>query len=101
MDEMEIERRLTGVEERAKSNQHRLDKLEEIAAEIHSQNESIAELVVELKHTNASLRDHDDRLAVIESRAGGRMETIFKAVVTALCGGLVGAAVSALLAVVR
>ena len=44
------ERRLTRVEARAKSNTHRIDKLEPIVEEIHTMSETMVQLVEEVKH---------------------------------------------------
>ena len=45
MNEIDIEHRLTDVENRAKSNTHRLDKLEPIVDEIHTMSNTMVQLV--------------------------------------------------------
>lgn len=90
MNDIEIAQRLTEVESQERINQHRLDSLEKLTEAIHSQNESITELVIELKHTNENLRDHENRISVIEAQAGKRLHTLYQAVVTALIGGVIG-----------
>ena len=45
MDEKEIVERLTKVEERSKSNTHRLEKLEPIVGEIHTMSKTMIQLV--------------------------------------------------------
>lgn len=45
MDAIEIEHRITEVEQRAKSNTHRIDKLEPIVEEIHTMSKTMVQLV--------------------------------------------------------
>ncbi len=75
MSEMTIPERIAKVEERAKSNSHRIDQLESLTAEIHQQNIAITQLCGELKRTNdnaektaAVVADHDNRLDAIEGK---------------------------------
>lgn len=67
MDAQEIER-LVKVEERSKSNSHRLDKLEHIADEIHSLTVAIAELVQGVNHTNETVSGLDEKVDRIDRR---------------------------------
>lgn len=62
----EHEKRLTEIEQRAKSNSHRLDKLEPIVNEIHKMSEAIVEMSNELKHTNASIKKLDEKVDNLE-----------------------------------
>ena len=68
MDERNIEHRLTENEQRAKSNSHRLDKLEPVVQEIHTLSMTIVEMVQELKHTNETINDLDIKVDRMESR---------------------------------
>lgn len=67
MDAQEIER-LVKVEERSKSNSHRLDKLEHIADEIHSLTVAIAELAQGVNHTNETVSGLDEKVDRINWR---------------------------------
>jgi len=67
MDVQELER-LVKVEERSKSNSHRLDKLEHIADEIHSLTVAIAELVQGVNHTNETVSGLDEKVDSIGRR---------------------------------
>ena len=87
--------RLTALEERAKSNTKRLDRLEQLTDAIHEQNEAIRELVVELKHTNEHVADHDKRLTAIEKRPGERLSQIVTAIISAIAGALITGMVGA------
>ncbi len=68
MDDLEVERRLTKVEERSKSNSHRLDKLEPIVEEIHTMSMTMVELVQEVKHTNEVVGNLDVKVDRMDSR---------------------------------
>lgn len=63
-----FERRLTKVEERAKSNMHRIDKLELIVEEIHTMSETMVQLVEEVKHTNENVCALDEKIDSMDAR---------------------------------
>ena len=88
--------RLTKVEERAKGNSRRLDRLERLTDEVSKQNENIARLVVQLEFTNEQLKAQDARLKEIEARPHGKYRMLANAVVTAACSALAGAAITVL-----
>lgn len=62
------ERRLTKVEERAKSNTHRIDRLEPIVSEIHTMSETMVQLVEEVKHTNDNVCTLDKKIDSMDAR---------------------------------
>lgn len=68
MNEIEAEHRMTEVEQRAKSNTHRLDKLEPIVGEIHTMSKTMVELVQEVKHTNEAVSSLDTKVDRMDSR---------------------------------
>lgn len=68
MNEVEIEHRLTENEQRAKSNTHRLDKLEPIVEEIHTMSKTMVQLVEEVKHTNETVLSLDEKVDRMDSR---------------------------------
>ena len=68
MQEMEMLERLTKAEERAKSNTHRLDKLEPIVNEIHTMSNTMVQLVEEVKHTNETVSSLDEKVERMDSR---------------------------------
>lgn len=79
------------VEEREKSNTHRISKLEDLANAINSQNENIARLVVQLEAANEKLQSQDARLCAIERNPSERIETAIRSVISALAGAIAGA----------
>lgn len=112
MNETEMEHRLTEVEARAKSNTHRIDKLEKVTEEIHIMSNTMIQLVEEVKHTNETVASLDKKVDKMDSRvdemesAPGKewsnaKRTIFNTVVGAVIGfliaGLMWAAVQAFL----
>ncbi len=66
--EHEYLERLAKVEERAKSNTHRLDKLEPIINEIHTMSNTMIQLVGEVKHTNETVNALDEKVGRIDER---------------------------------
>lgn len=68
MNELEIEHRITEVEQRAKSNTHRINKLEPIVEEIHTMSKTMVELVGEVKHTNENVCALDEKIDRMDSR---------------------------------
>lgn len=68
MNEIEIEHRITEVEQRTKSNSHRLDKLEPIVEEIHTMSNTMVQLVQEVKHTNEAVSTIDKKVDRMDSR---------------------------------
>lgn len=112
MNETEMEHRLTEVEARAKSNTHRIDKLERVTEEIHTMSNTMIQLVEEVKHTNETVSSLDQKVEKMDGRvddmerAPGKewsnaKRTVFNTVVGAVIGfliaGLMWAAVQAFL----
>lgn len=110
MDELDIEHRLTEVEQRAKSNTHRLEELAPVVKEIHIMSNTMIKLVEEVKHTNETVSNLDKKVEKMDSRvdemenAPGKewsdvkktvFNTILGAVVGFLIAGLMWAAVQA------
>nr|DAP39097.1 MAG TPA: hemolysin [Caudoviricetes sp.] len=110
MNETEMEHRLTEVEARAKSNTHRIDKLEKVTEEIHIMSNTMIQLVEEVKHTNETVASLDKKVDKMDSRvdemesAPGKewsdaKRTLFNtavgAIITFLITGLIFAAVKA------
>lgn len=110
MNEVEIEHRITELEQRSRSNTHRIDKLEPIVDEIHTMSNTMVQLVQEVKHTNDAVGGLDQKVDRLDSRvddmerAPGQewssakktvFNTILGAVVGFLIAGLMWAAVQA------
>ena len=100
MNENELENRLTSVENKSKSNTHRIDKLENITAAIYEMSGDIKNLIGELKHTNENISDHEKRLDSIEKQPADKYNKATTVIFTAICTGIVGTLVGAVLALV-
>lgn len=110
MNELEMEHRLTAVEDRSKSNSHRLDNMEPVVKEIHTMSTTMVTLVEGIKHTNLAISDLIGKVDKIDSRvdeiekAPGKewkqtkqkvRDTVLGLVVGFLAAGLIWAAVQA------
>lgn len=82
------EKRLTEVEQRAKSNTHRLDELEPIVKEIHSMSETLVEMTAELKHTNRNVEEIKEKVEVMEREPADRWKDSTRAVFNAFLGAI-------------
>lgn len=92
--DLEHETRLTRVEERSKSNTHRLDKLEPIVDEIHTMSETLVEMASEMKHTNKCVEEIKDKVDGMEQEPAKKWKDTTKTVFNAVLGAL-GAAIGA------
>lgn len=68
MNELDVEHRLTAVEEKASSNVKRLNRLEPIIDEIHTMSMTMVQLVDEMKHTNESVSILNGKLDNMDER---------------------------------
>lgn len=59
---------LIRTDERARSNTHRLDKLEPIVDEIHTMSKTMVQLVEEVRHTNESVQELDEKVGRMDNR---------------------------------
>ena len=64
--DLEHEKRLTEVEQRAKSNSHRIEKLEGITEEIHELSKTMALLCEQMKTTSDNVEELSQKMDEIE-----------------------------------
>lgn len=88
MMDLEHEKRLTEVEQRAKSNSHRLEKLEPVVEEIHNMSEILVAMTAEVKHTNENVEEIKDKVELMEQEPAKRWKDSTKAFVTAFLGAI-------------
>lgn len=100
MEEKEIEHRLTEVEERAKSNTKRLDKLEHLTDEIHTMSNTMIKLVEQAKTTNENVEELKDKVGKIEREPADNYKQLKKTIWTCIITGIVGAIVGALIGLI-
>ena len=86
--DLEHEKRLAEVEQRAKSNTHRLDELEPIVGEIHKMSETLVEMTVEMKHTNKNVEDIKNKVECIEQEPARKWKDSTKALFNAFLGAI-------------
>ena len=104
MTDEELEHRLTDVENRSKSNTHRLDDLEKLTDAVNGMNTNIKLTIQQLETTNKSLENvtaqnkkQDDRLTALEKAPGAFGNKLWWAVIAAFISGLVAYELAAIL----
>ena len=90
MEIAEIAERLAAAEQRAKSNSHRLDRLESLAEELHRQGESIAVMCAQLQNQGETLKAQNERLKDLEDTPRHRWESVITSFITGAVGILIG-----------
>ena len=95
MVDQEFAERLIRLEEREKSNTHRLNKVEVVAEEIHTMSETMVQLIGEVKHTNETVSELKEKVEEMEDKPSARLEqiksVIIAAVASAIISGFIGA----------
>lgn len=101
---LNTEHRLTEVEQRSKSNSHRLDKLEPIVEEIHTMSNTMVQLVQEVKHTNEAVSTIDKKVDRMDSRVDEMEKApakewsgVKKTIITSTVGAVIGFLIAGLL----
>lgn len=90
MDEKQCDERLIAVEQRSKSNTHRIDKLEADNGALHEMATSIKVMATEMEYMRKAQDDLNERITIIEDKPSARMDAIVTAVIVALVGICVG-----------
>lgn len=97
MTDVELVERLTEVDNRAKSNSHRLDKLERQSDAIHSLATAVGVMAEGQKHQGETIdrvanqvQSLDGKLDILERTPAQRWETLVKAGITAVVSIFVG-----------
>ena len=96
MDDLAV--RLAEVDQRGKSNSHRIDDLEKRADTLQELTTSVKMLAANMERMASEQMKQGDRLTALEKQPGERWNsmtrTIFTSAVSTLSGGLVGALVA-------
>ena len=90
MDELEIERRLTSVEDRSKSNTKRLDKMEAVQETLTELVKSVATIAQKQADMTEDIKEMRSEVKIISGEPGKR----WKAMVEKAIGALVAAMVA-------
>ncbi len=86
----EVEHRLTELEQRTKSNTHRLDEHDDAIKGNSNLISAIKELAVETKYMRADLNETIERLNKLESRGGNKWERFKWLIVAGLVTVILG-----------
>lgn len=88
--ELEQERRLTAVEDRAKSNSRRIEKLEASTAAIHRLAASIEVMAEKQDRVADTVEKLDDKVTALEGKSGRRWESLTDKAMLTAAAALVG-----------
>lgn len=88
--DMEHERRLTEVEERAKTNTHRVDKLEKQQDELFELTTSVKILAEREKNVENDVKEIKDDVKTLTSKPAKKWEGLIDKITVALIGALIG-----------
>ena len=94
MNELELERRLAHVEDRSKSNSHRLDELERQGREWGELVRSVAAIAQKQEDMDGDVREIKSDVKGLLAVPSERWKSAVTAAVTAVIGALIGAVVS-------
>lgn len=82
--------RLTKGEASIKSAHHRIDNLEKLADSVNNLALSASQIATETKALREDYSKADERIGELEKKPVKRYETVITAVLTAICGGIIG-----------
>jgi hypothetical protein len=88
--DLEHERRLTEVEERAKSNSHRLDKLEESTEAINRLATSMEVMAERQEQVVETVGKLDTKVTALESKPAKRWDDLVDKIIWAIAAALIG-----------
>lgn len=88
--DLEHERRLTEVEERAKSNSHRLDKLEESTEAINRLATSMEVMAEKQEQVADTVGKLDSKVTALEEKPAKRWDGLVDKIVWAIAAAMIG-----------
>jgi methyl-accepting chemotaxis protein len=88
--DLEHERRLTEVEERAKSNSHRLDKLEESTEAINRLATSMEVMAERQEQVVETVGKLDTKVTALEEKPAKRWDDLMDKIIWAIAAALIG-----------
>lgn len=90
MNELEWERRLSHVEDRAKSNTHRLEEVERKQEDMTELIQSVAVIAQKQTDMDKDLREIKTDVKLLTTKPGKRWETVVEKALLAVVAGVVG-----------
>ena len=100
MEEINIERRLTAVEQKVEYNSHEIEELKPVVKEINTMSKTMVQLVEQSKQTNENVKDLKQKVDKIEKEPAENFKALKKAIWTSIVTGILGAIIGAVLALV-
>lgn len=85
----EIQAKIVEIEQRSKSNTHRINDLEEDNRALHQLATSVEVLATKQETIEANISEIKDDVKSLKAIPGGKWEALVKTILTALAGGLV------------
>lgn len=89
-----IQEKIVEIDQRSKSNTHRINDLEEDNRALHQLATSVEVLATKQETIEANVSEIKDDVKSLKAIPGGKWEALVKAVVTAIVGALVGFALA-------
>ena len=89
-----IQAKIAEIDQRSKSNTHRINDLEEDNRALHQLATSVEVLATKQETIEANISEIKDDVKSLKAIPGGKWEALVKAVVTAIVGALVGFALA-------
>lgn len=86
--DLEHERRLTQVEQRSKSNTHRLEKLEESTEAINRLAASMEVMVSKQEQVAETVEKLDGKVTALEEKPVKRLDGLLDKIIWAVCGAV-------------
>lgn len=86
--DLEHERRLTAVEQRSKSNTHRLEKLEESTEAINRLATSMEVMVNKQEQVAETVDKLDGKVTALEAKPGKRVDSLVDKIIWAVCAAV-------------
>lgn len=90
----EIQAKIVEIDQRSKSNTHRINDLEEDNRALHQLATSVEVLATKQETIEANVSEIKDDVKSLKAIPGGKWEALVKATVTAIVGALVGFALA-------
>lgn len=97
MQEAELIQKLTSLEDRTKSNTHRIDGLDEKVEDIHELATSVKLLASETKAMREDVNDMNNRLKTVEQKPVNNWDKIVTTAIGTIVGAIVGAVIGLIL----
>ena len=90
MDDVELMTKLTEVDQRAKSNTHRLEKVEERQDNLEALVTSVATLATEQEHIKEDVTEIKEDVKCLTSRSGKRWDELVDKIIWAVAAAVIG-----------